>query len=118
MLDVNGFVSETNATNIFIVKRGTLLTPHADSCLCGITRGKVLQLARKSLTLPVEEQNISISELYSCDECFVTGTMGEITPVLSVDGRHISDTIGEITRKILDKFMEATATEGEVIPGM
>ncbi len=50
------------------------------------------------------------------DECFVTGAMGEITPVLSVDGRHICDSIGEITQKILDKFMEATASEGELIP--
>ncbi|RMF62520.1 MAG: branched-chain-amino-acid transaminase, partial [Calditrichaeota bacterium] len=100
MLDLNGFVSETNATNIFMVKRGELLTPHADSCLPGITRGLVIALAREN-GIPVTERNISLTEIYTADEVFTTGTMGELAPVLEVDGRRIgSGKIGPTTRRL------------------
>jgi branched-chain amino acid aminotransferase group I len=116
MLDLNGFVSETNATNIFLFKRGTLLTPHADSCLPGITRGVVLQIA-KSNEIPTWERNITIAELYSADELFTTGTMGELTPVLWVDGRTIGDgTAGPLTRRLQQLYAEHTAEEGEPLP--
>jgi protein-lysine N-methyltransferase EEF2KMT len=116
MLDLHGFVSETNATNIFLVKRGLLLTPHADSCLPGITRGSVLQLARAK-AIAFQERNISISEVYSADEMFTTGTMGELSPVLEVDGRTIGDgTIGPFTQQLQALFSEKTASEGELLP--
>lgn len=116
MLDLHGFVSETNATNIFLVKRGLLLTPHADSCLPGITRGYVMQLARANAIL-VQERNISISEVYSADEMFTTGTMGELSPVLEVDGRPIGDgVIGPMTQQLQRLFSERTASEGELLP--
>ena len=116
MLDIHGFVSETNATNIFLVKRGVLLTPHADSCLPGITRGLVLRLARDH-GIPCQERNISIAELYSADEIFTTGTMGELAPVLEVDGRVIGDRgIGPLTGRLRDLFRRCTAEIGDPLP--
>lgn len=97
MLDLAGFVSETNDTNVFVIKKGTLYTPHADSCLPGITRALVIRLAREQ-GLPVVEKNLSLTEVYSADEVFTTGTMGELTPVLEVDGRKIGDRAGPLTR--------------------
>jgi branched-chain amino acid aminotransferase group I len=116
MLDIHGFVSETNATNIFLFKRGVLLTPHADSCLPGITRGLVMQLARAN-SIPLQERNISIAEVYSADEIFTTGTMGELAPVLEVDGRTIGEgEVGPGTRRLQLLYREKTASEGEPLP--
>jgi branched-chain amino acid aminotransferase len=115
MLDMNGFASECNGTNIFIVHRGELLTPHADSCLPGITRRKVIKLC-KAQGIDCLERNISISEVYSAQEVFVTGSMGELTPVLMVDGREIGKTAGPITKKIQGHFRTLTETEGTEIP--
>jgi branched-chain amino acid aminotransferase group I len=116
MLDLNGFVSETNATNVFMVKRGVLLTPHADSCLPGITRGIIMQLAGQN-DIALQERNLSIAEVYSADEMFTTGTMGELAPVLAVDGRTIgSGAVGPLTRRLQALFGERTASEGEPLP--
>lgn len=116
MLDANGFVSETNATNVFFVKRGKLLTPHADSCLPGITRGFVMQMAQEN-GIPIVERNITIAEVYSADEFFTTGTMGELTPVLWIDGRTIGNgEAGPITRRLQEIYSEHTAEEGEPLP--
>jgi branched-subunit amino acid aminotransferase/4-amino-4-deoxychorismate lyase len=116
MLDLNGFVSETNATNLFVVKRGVLLTPHADSCLPGITRGVVLKIAQES-DIAHQERNVTIAEIYSADELFTSGTMGELTPVLWVDGRTIGDgAAGPLTRRLQNLYHEHTAEEGEPLP--
>lgn len=116
MLDTHGFVSETNATNIFIVKRGLLLTPHADSCLPGITRAKVLGLARE-LSIAALERNVSIAEVHAADEVFTTGTMGELSPVLEVDGRDVgSGTVGPVTLRLREAYWERTRGEGEPLP--
>ena len=116
MLDVDGFVSETNATNLFIVKRGVLLTPHADSCLPGITRAKVLRMAR-DLGIETVERNLSITEVHIADEVFTTGTMGELSPVLEVDGRRIGPGgVGPVTTRLRDHYWELTKTEGEPLP--
>ncbi|MEJ2005415.1 MAG: aminotransferase class IV, partial [Cyclobacteriaceae bacterium] len=88
MLDMYGYVSETNATNLFFIKKGTVLTPHADSCLPGITRNNVIRICKEN-DIPLVERNISISEMYTSDEVFTTGTMGELSPVLEIDGRKI-----------------------------
>src|SRR5690606_18473858 len=90
MLDLNGFVSETNATNVFLVRRGVVYTPHAASCLPGITRATVIALCRDH-DIPLVEKNLSLTEVYTADEMFTTGTMGELSPVLLVDGRTIGD---------------------------
>ncbi len=116
MLDVHGYVSETNATNMFIVKHGVLLTPHADSCLPGITRRKVLRMAQ-DLGIEAVERNISITEVHTADEVFTTGTMGELSPVLEVDGRRIgSGQVGPITTRLRDHYWDLTKTEGEPLP--
>lgn len=116
MLDANGFVSETNATNVFLVKRGVLLTPHADSCLPGITRGVVMQIARTN-GIPLQERNVTLAEVYSTDEMFTTGTMGELTPVLWIDGRTIGEGVaGPVTRHLQALYAEDTAHEGEPLP--
>lgn len=116
MLDLNGFVSETNATNIFLVKRGVVLTPHADSCLPGITRGYVIKLAHAH-NIPMIERNLTIAEVYNADEMFTSGTMGELSPVLEVDGRTIGEgEVGPMTRRLQILFRERTQKEGEILP--
>lgn len=104
MLDVDGFVSETNATNIFMVDGGVLLTPHADHCLPGITRQTVLELA-KEINIPTEVRRISLAEFHSADEVFTTGTMGELSPVTWIDGRTIGEGApGEITKSLQEVY--------------
>ena len=116
MLDIFGFVSETNATNTFIVKRGQVLTPHADSCLPGITRGNVIHLARQA-QIPMVERNLSLTEVYTADEMFTTGTVGELSPVLEVDGRQIgTGNPGPMTARLQELYAEMTANEGVPIP--
>jgi len=116
MLDIQGFVSETNATNIFIIKRDTLLTPHADSCLPGITRQVVIDIAREA-RIPLVERNVSLAEVHSADEMFTTGTMGELAPVLEVDGRIIGNgEAGPMTRRMQDLHWRRTSQEGEPLP--
>ncbi len=116
MLDLHGFVSETNATNVFAVKDGQLLTPRADSCLPGVTRRVVLEIARQE-GIPTVERNVSLSELYTADEVFTTGTMGELTPTLWIDGRRIgTGSAGSITRKLSDLYQRKAAREGEPLP--
>ncbi len=116
MLDLAGFVSETNATNVFLVKRGAVLTPHADSCLPGITRGTVIELCREH-GIPLTERNLSISEVYTADEIFTTGTMGELAPVLDVDGRTIGPGgRGPVTARLQGLYAEWVRRNGEPIP--
>lgn len=112
MLDVDGFVSETNATNIFFVRDSSIYTPFADSCLPGITRANVIKLAREN-DIEISEKRLTISEMYTSDEVFVTGSMGEVTPVLEIDGRRISDGKGPISTKIM-KLYHALALQGGV----
>lgn len=113
MLDNLGFVAETNACNIFMVKKGVLLTPAADACLPGITRGLILKLA-KELSIEAVERNISLSEFYNADEVFTTGTMGELTPVNEIDSRIIENKTGSnIREKLYTAFKALTETSGE-----
>ena len=116
MLDVNGFVAETNATNLFMVRRGTLCTPHADACLPGITRQLVLDIARES-GIPVEEKNLSLTEFYNADEVFTTGTMGELTPVREIDGRPVVNKgTGELLGKLQAQFRTKIPVYGVKLP--
>ncbi|MCY4172263.1 MAG: aminotransferase class IV [Bacteroidetes bacterium] len=116
MLDIHGYLSETNATNIFLVKDHSLYTPHADSCLPGITRSKILKIA-KDLQIPAIERNLSTTEMYTANEMFTTGTMGELDPVVEVDGRTIGDgNPGPITLKLCNEYWKRTKSEGEPLP--
>lgn len=117
MLDVHGFVSETNDTNLFLVTDDVVRTPYADSCLPGLTRKMILQICANN-NIVAEERNLSLTELYTADEVFTTGTMGELTPVLEADGRQIgcSSGIGPITRKLQTLHREFAFATGTALP--
>ena len=90
MLTSEGFVSEGSGENIFIVVNRELITPGCyNSILVGITRDTVIQIARSELGRDTVERNISRSELYIADECFMTGTAAHVTPVVEVDHRKV-----------------------------
>jgi branched-chain amino acid aminotransferase len=107
LLDASGYVSEGSGENIFIVKRGELLTPDlASSILEGITRDTVITLARE-LGLTVREGRLTRDQLWLADEAFLTGTAAEITPIREVDNRTIGEgTVGPITKKLQAKFFD------------
>jgi len=88
MLDDRGFLAETNATNVFLIRDGVLCTPFGHACLPGITRAYTLNLA-VSLGIPIKEGDFSLTELYTADEAFTTGTMGGLAHIAEVDGRRI-----------------------------
>src|SRR5450432_2332537 len=112
MLDHRGFVAETNATNIFLVTGGLLATPTAAACPEGITRAAVLDLAA-SAGIPHATGDYSLTELYTADEMFVTGTMGGIVPVISLDGRPIgSGSAGPVTGQLAKLLADLTASTG------
>ncbi len=112
MLDHRGFIAETNATHIFMVKAGTLGTPTTVSCPEGITRAAVLELAT-SAGLPWLAGDFTLPQLYAADEAFVTGTMGGLVPVLSVDGRVIGDgQPGPVTGQLTARYADLTARSG------
>ena len=116
MLDLNGFVAETNDTNVFLVKRGRLITPAADSCLPGITRRMVIDIAH-AVSLAIDERNVSLAEIHTADELFTTGTMGELAPVGEVDGRKIGgDAPGEVTQRLQDLYRRRAHERGEPLP--
>jgi branched-chain amino acid aminotransferase len=116
MLDVRGFVAETNATHVFVVQGQRVLTSRTIACPEGITRSTVLDLCRQHC-IPCEELDLSLTDVYRADEVFCTGTMGEIAPVVKVDGRTIgSSKTGPVTEHLGAMFAELTATTGtEVI---
>ena len=102
MLDDHGFVAELNDTNLFMIKDGAVYTPHADACLHGVTRGLTIDVCRE-LKITVAEKNLSLTEFYTADEVFATGTMGELTPVIEIDGRSI---INRSEKKLYGKILE------------
>ena len=113
MLDLYGFVAETNATNIFMIKNGIVYTPFAEACLPGITRGLIIKLCLEN-NIPVFEKNISVTELYNADQVFTTGTMGELAQVVEIDKRIINDN-GLILDKLKNLFKLRTESSGEKI---
>jgi branched-chain amino acid aminotransferase len=112
MLDLRGFIAETNATHLFIVDGDQLLTPTLVACPEGITRSTVLDICRMH-SIACEVRDLSLTELYRADEVFCTGTMGELAGVTWVDGRKIGDgNIGPMTRRLSALYAERTATGG------
>ncbi|MEM4151216.1 MAG: branched-chain-amino-acid transaminase [Nitrososphaerota archaeon] len=105
MLDSRGFVSEATGANIFVVRSGVLVTPPVTAgILPGITRAFVMELARR-LGIPVEERDITPTELLTSDEVFLTGTGAEIVPVAMISGVKIGKIVpGPITSKIMGEF--------------
>jgi branched-chain amino acid aminotransferase len=106
LLDPEGYVAEGAGENLFIVKKGKLYTPDLTSCLEGITRATVLQIADE-LGLAVQEKRITRDEVYCCDEAFFTGTAAEVTPIRELDGRQIgAGRRGPITGQIQAKYFD------------
>jgi branched-chain amino acid aminotransferase len=112
MLDMRGFVAETNATNLFLVERGVVTTPRTVACPEGITRAAVLELCAAH-DIPHEVRDLSLAEFYRADEAFCTGTLGELAPIASIDGRPIgSPGSWPVTHRLIDHFAELTAATG------
>lgn len=111
MLDPQGYVAECTGDNIFIVKRGVLSTP-SQGRLQGITRDTVMALAKDS-RIATQERFITRHEVYTADECFLTGTAAEIIPVVKVDGRTIgTGKPGAVTLKMMKVFRALTGQSG------
>ncbi|MEW4570528.1 aminotransferase class IV [Tautonia sp. JC769] len=113
MLDGRGFVAETNATHVFLVSEGVVRTGTVDACPEGITRSTVIGLCR-SHGIPIEVGDLSLTDVYRAAEVFCTGTMGELAPVVRVDGRAIGDgQPGPMTRRLGDLYRDLAGREGE-----
>lgn len=112
MLDSRGFVAETNATHVFLAADGVVRTSRTLACPEGITRAMVLDLCRAH-GIPHREDDLSLTEVYRADEVFCTGTMGELVPVVQVDGRTIGGgKMGALTEQLCKLFAGLTETEG------
>ncbi|MFL2909583.1 MAG: aminotransferase class IV [Limisphaerales bacterium] len=115
MLDQRGFVAETNATHLFIVKEDKLITSRLIACPEGITRDVVIKLCSQN-QINHEIRDYSLSEVYRADEMFCTGTMGELAPVTEVDGRIIGNGLtGPLTKHMSKLFKQCVAKEAEAI---
>ena len=113
LLDVDGYVAEGAGENIFIVKQGKLYTPDMTSCLEGITRASLIELAGE-IGIPVIEKRITRDEVYCADEAFFTGTAAEVTPIRELDNRMIgSGRRGPVTEKLQSLFFECARGNGK-----
>ncbi len=113
MLNSDGYVSECTGDNIFIVKKGMLLTPPIHiGVLRGITRGAVIDIAQMK-GIPVCEEILTRYDLFNADECFLTGTAAEIIPVVKIDGRTVGDgKPGKVTLALTSEFHKTTRSDG------
>lgn len=109
LLNAQGRVTEGTVDNLFIVKRGRLLTPPVtDGALAGITRDLLLQLAREQ-GIETREQSLSAYDLHCADECFLSGTAAELIPVRSIDGRDMGHCLGEVFQSLQSAFQRYVA---------
>ena len=115
MLDDRGFVAETNATHVFLVTGGRVRTPTTRACPEGITRAAILDLCGEA-GIAADVGDWSLTDVYTADEAFVTGTMGGITPVIAVDGRRIgAGRAGPVTARLGAAYETLTASAGTVV---
>ncbi|MCP4759941.1 MAG: aminotransferase IV [Planctomycetes bacterium] len=115
MLDDRGFIAETNATHLFFVHDNTVSTSRVLACPEGVTRGVVLDLC-DSLSIACDVRDISQAEAFAADECFCTGTMGELAAVTMIDGRTIGDgSPGPIMSRLQEAFAAVVARECEPV---
>ncbi|GHT65824.1 branched chain amino acid aminotransferase [Endomicrobiia bacterium] len=117
MLNSEGYVVECTGDNIFLVKDDVLYTPSpSDGALAGITRGAAIEIAKNKLKIPVKEERISTYDVYTADECFLTGTAAEIIPVVIADSRQIGDgKPGKTTLKLIKEFSSLVRLTGTPI---
>ena len=112
MLDINGVVAETNATNVFVVRGDDVATPRTIACPEGITRATVLEICAAN-NISCAETDLTINDVYHADEMFCTGTMGELAGVIKVDDRTIGDgQVGPMTKRLSGLYAKRTASEG------
>ena len=112
MLDMHGFVAETNATNVFVVRGGQIATPRIVACPEGTTRATVLEICLAE-NIPCTEGDLTLNGVYAADEVFCTGTMGELAGVIKIDDRVIGDgKVGLMTKRLSDIYARRTAAEG------
>src|SRR5919201_678225 len=112
MLDTNGFIAETNATNVFIVRKGDLATSKPVACPEGITRATVIEICAAEKIRCVEA-DLSPVDVYSAEEVFCTGTMGELAGVVKIDNRPIGDgKVGPMTKRLSNLYSQRTTGEG------
>jgi branched-chain amino acid aminotransferase len=112
MLDTRGFIAETNATHVFIVRKGDLATSKVFACPEGITRATVIEICAAEKIRCVET-DLSPVDVYGADEMFCTGTMGELAGVIQLDNRLIGDgQVGPLTKRLSDLYTQQTANEG------
>ena len=112
MLDTRGFVAETNATHIFIVRGGDVATSHVVACPEGITRATVIEICAAEKIRCIET-DLSPVDVYGADEIFCTGTMGELAGVIKIDNRIIGDgKVGPMTKQLSELYAQRTANEG------
>ena len=108
MLDPHGFVSTTNSCNFFIVKNGQVWTSTGDYCMNGITRKKIIEICISN-NIPIFEKNFSLVDVYSADEAFITGTLGSLVSVESIDGRLIENNANySMTEQLLHLYNDLT----------
>ena len=88
MLDPHGYVSTCNSTHFFMVKDDSVLTSTGDFCLHGVTRQNIIDICKNN-SIPIYEKNFTLSDVYSSDEAFVTGTFGGVVPVYEIDGHEL-----------------------------
>jgi branched-chain amino acid aminotransferase len=106
LLDNEGYVAEGSGENIFLVRDGIMYTPELTSCLDGITRRTIMEMAR-SLGYDVREKRITRDEVYIADEAFFTGTAAEVLPIRSLDGRKIgAGSRGPVTEKLQSMYFD------------
>ncbi len=115
VLSENGHVSEGSAMNIFMVKRGQLITtPTTENILEGITRGSIMELAEEELGMPTISRTVDRSELYTADELFFCGTGAQIAPIIEVDKRKIGDgRAGSVSNQIKENYISICRGEKE-----
>ena len=112
MLDRRGFIAETNATHLFFVSGGVVMTSRTVACPEGVTRATILDLCARH-GIPSRVADLSLTEAYRANEAFCTGTMGELASVTEIDGRTIGDGLpGPVTKRLSGLYNDLTATEG------
>ena len=112
MLDARGFVAETNATHVFIVRNGDLATSRVVACPEGITRATVIEICAAEKIRCIET-DLSLVDIYGAKEMFCTGTMGELAAVIKIDNRLIGDgRVGPMTKQLSELYARRTAAEG------
>jgi branched-chain amino acid aminotransferase len=117
MLDPHGFVATCNSTHFFIVRNGEVWTSTGDYCLAGITRANVLEICRRN-GIPCFEKNFSLSQVYSAEEAFCTGTFAGVVPVRRIDGRPIGDALpGPMVERLQHLYQDMAARDAMVRDG-